>query len=89
MNDSLEKRINRLEKEVGIKEEAVPKYPKLLEKRYDFDQINQIKNDIGAIFIKYDLSVEEARTLILTILQVINDVSNKAHLWTLKNQQSK
>lgn len=60
----------------------VPVQEQLLRERFSCKTIFQMKNEIGIILHKYNLSVLEAKALLLLGLDTIDKVSNDAHLWS-------
>ncbi|MEY8002016.1 hypothetical protein AB8U03_17870 [Clostridium sp. Mt-5] len=68
-------------KKEAAPEGQVQEQPEILGENYDGNTIFQMKDDMGAIFQKYNLSYVEAKSLLRIVSQVIDKVSSNARLW--------
>ncbi|NFM56655.1 hypothetical protein FDB98_06725 [Clostridium botulinum] len=77
MSKISEQEFEELKKKVVILEKLVQAQPEILERKYDDNTIAQMKDDVCLIFEKYNLSVEERKSLLYTILQDENEIIEK------------
>ncbi|WP_061317513.1 hypothetical protein [Clostridium botulinum] len=77
MSKISEQEFEELKKKVAILEKLVQAQPEILERKYNDNTIAQMKDDVCLIFEKYNLSVEERKSLLYTILQDENEIIEK------------
>ncbi|EGT5649360.1 hypothetical protein [Clostridium botulinum] len=74
MSKISEQEFQELKNRVAILEKLVQAQPEILKRRYDDNTIAKIKDDVCLIFEKYNLSVEERKSLLYSVLQDENEI---------------
>ncbi|NFH34549.1 hypothetical protein FDC49_19890 [Clostridium sporogenes] len=74
MSKISEQEFEELKNRVAILEKLVQAQPEILQRRYDDNTIAKIKDDVCLIFEKYNLSVEERKSLLYSVLQDENEI---------------
>ncbi len=86
MDKNIEERILEIERKVDAQELGFSMHPRILPEHYSWDEINQMKNEIGLMFQKYNFSIDEAKELLYMVLNVIDNVGGKIRVWNPKHQ---
>lgn len=74
-----EQEFQELKKRVAILEKLVQAQPKILQRIYDDNTIAKMKDDVCLIFEKYNLSVEERKSLLYAVLQDENEIIKRPY----------